>query len=39
MRPRNGLLAKYKGTNQEQIKLKARLITKQTMYAINIKIL
>ena len=33
------LLAKCKVTNQEQIKLKASLITKQTMYAIIIEIL
>ena len=29
------LLAKYKVTNQEQMKLKASLTTKQTMYALN----
>ena len=30
------LLANYKVTNQERIKLKASLTTKQTMYAMNI---
>ena len=33
------LLAKYKVTNQEQMKLIASLTTKQTMYAMNIAIL
>ena len=32
------LLAKYKVTNQEQIKLKASLTTKQTMHAMKIVI-